>query len=275
MAADDYRAQHCWFPVHWLQLLRRERSVLAVAAALSSFVNVDGRAWPRRSAIAARAGVDRRTVTIAIGRLKDLGLIAVEKHPGRASVYSMVEHTQPSSRLGRRADTLRSDRVDTLLSGTPDIERNRERSQGTLQPAAAPKAKSGRAKTPDVNLDAYRVLDAVYPIVCEQHPDLGMSRDKWRKSNKGAALDFVAQGKSPDQIIETLRIAYGPQSKFYGGIVMLDKLAQHWAALLRSKTGAGADGRSMPTDRGAEFYAQVNSKVLHEVVPTSLERVAV
>jgi uncharacterized protein YdaU (DUF1376 family) len=94
---------------------------------------------------------------------------------------------------------------------------------------------SKKTTVSDEDLAAYLILDAVYPVVLERHPDLGMSRDKWRKSNKAAALDFGEQGKTPEQVVMVLERAYGEHSKFYGGIVMLDKLALHWAALVGKK----------------------------------------
>lgn len=80
---------------------------------------------------------------------------------------------------------------------------------------------------------AYRILDAAWPVVSRQH-DIAMSRDTWRKRNKAAAVDLAELGKMPADVVEMLRLAYEhPEGKrFYGGIVMLAKLAEHWPKLV-------------------------------------------
>lgn len=107
-----------------------------------------------------------------------------------------------------------------------------------IRPTAAEPGKSEKTQVPPADLEAYLILDAVYPVVVERHPDLGMSRDKWRKSNKAAALDLAAAGHSPDRVVEVLRLAYAHEFAGYHGIVMLDKLSQHWASLVATKRKA-------------------------------------
>jgi hypothetical protein len=118
-------ARHVWFPVEWLRLLRKERSTLAVAAAISSFVDRDGWAWPSRATIAKLAGVDTRTVTKAVARLRRLGLMTVEERSGKSSVYSMA--TEGNSDPGLpQPRTLGNSAPVTLVRGNPP-ERNSER----------------------------------------------------------------------------------------------------------------------------------------------------
>ncbi len=81
---------HAWFPGAWISILSNERAVLAVAAAISTLTNRDGRAWPRRSEIAKRAGIkDMRAVTKAITRIRALRLMDIEPRKGRSTVYVM------------------------------------------------------------------------------------------------------------------------------------------------------------------------------------------
>jgi DNA-binding transcriptional ArsR family regulator len=99
MANDDDDGRLARFPVRWIALLSQERRfVLAVAAALSSFADRDGVAWPKRLTIGELAGVHPRTVTKGIARLKELGLVHVELKRG-ASLYKMpsLAHSGPRS----------------------------------------------------------------------------------------------------------------------------------------------------------------------------------
>ena len=112
-------------------------------------------------------------------------------------------------------------------------------------------------KIPDPHqIAAYQLLDAVYPVVVEHH-EIALSRQAWRDRNKAAALDFVRQGKTSQQVLERLRAAYsGAGGGFYGGIVMLAKLAEHWAAIGRDDSG----GVSTSAQKSAIEYLERNGR---------------
>jgi hypothetical protein len=157
MANDENRGQHAWFPAEWLLQLRKERAVLAVAAAITTFMDRDGRAWPSRTAIAKRAGIDDpRAVTKAIARIKSLALIEVETRRGRSTVYSLpkpsVMITQGNDNPGlSRPSTLGSGDRGTLGNGYR-VERYQERNQRTLARSRAQGAqKKGTAENVGVS----------------------------------------------------------------------------------------------------------------------------
>ena len=92
-----------------------------------------------------------------------------------------------------------------------------------------------KVKDPPADLAAYLILDAVYPVVLEQHEDLAFSRKEWRDKNKRAAKALADQGKTPDQVVAALRAAYADKFEGYRQIVMLDKLREHWTKFTNPK----------------------------------------
>lgn len=110
------------------------------------------------------------------------------------------------------------------------------------EPQEQPKTRAPRQqKIPNPHeLAAHQLLDAAFAVVVEHH-ELALSRQAWRDRNKAAALDFVRQGKSAEQVCDMLRAAYsGAGAGFYAGIVMLGKLAEHWPAIARADDSGGA-----------------------------------
>lgn len=80
------------------------------------------------------------------------------------------------------------------------------------------------------DIAAYRILDAAWPVISAQH-DLAIKQKAWRQHNKRAAVELADAGKTPEDVVAMLEAAYGPGSRFYGGITTLAKLAEHWPKL--------------------------------------------
>lgn len=82
------------------------------------------------------------------------------------------------------------------------------------------------------DLDAYRILDAAWPVISGRH-DLAIKRADWRTHNKRAAKALAANDKTPEAVVAMLEIAYEhPEARrFYGGITTLAKLIEHWPKL--------------------------------------------
>lgn len=99
------------------------------------------------------------------------------------------------------------------------------------------------------DLKAYVLLDACWKVLVEHKPDLAMDRKTWRDRNKSAALALAAAGKSPAECADRLQLAYrGPRSEFYGGIVMLGKLQEHWTNILPTQSMAHVRENFKPMD---------------------------
>ncbi len=148
----------------------------------------------------------------------------------------------------------------------PSVE-NHAPSAADAAPAAAlfeaPPALNPRTprqqRLPDPHeLAAHQLLDAAFAVVTEHH-ELALSRKAWRDRNKTAALDFVRQGKTVEQVCDILRAAYsGAGGGFYTGIVMLGKLAEHWPAIARADDSGGA---SPAARAAAKSYMARNARV--------------
>lgn len=110
--------------------------------------------------------------------------------------------------------------------------------------------KTAKKTLHEADLKAYAVLDALWPVLFEYRPDIAMPRGDWRKRNKAAALSLVAAGKTPEECVRVLRLAYtGKKSAFYGNSIMLDKLQEHWAAIVAAGvSGAGPQREFKPKE---------------------------
>lgn len=92
-----------------------EPVVKYVALVIDTFSDRRGFGWPSYEAIAARAGVDRRTVIRAVGRLERAGLLLVVRSSGRRSNRYQ---TTPSNSVS--PDTVNSVSGVTVNSVSPD-----------------------------------------------------------------------------------------------------------------------------------------------------------
>jgi hypothetical protein len=208
MAHADDGDQHAWFPVSWLRLLRKERAVLAVAASISSFMDRDGRAWPSRSAIAQRAGIDDpRAVTKAIARIRALAVIEIEDRRGRSTIYSMPKPSVAAT-LGNGDPG--SSRPSTLGNGDPGTlgngyraERSKERNQRTYARGNRKKettAPARRADTAAVDVEQEPTVEFIAAIEA-----LGFNGEA--KERAGRILRRVAH--LGDLLLLWLREAHG------------------------------------------------------------------
>ena len=84
---------------------------------------------------------------------------------------------------------------------------------------------------------ARAILDAAWPVVHAQHPDLAMTSTGWRQRNKSAALELVGTGYSPEAVVGLLTTCYThPRlQRYYGAVVMLNKLIEHTARLVEAQ----------------------------------------
>jgi len=113
------------------------------------------------------------------------------------------------------------------------------------------RAKKARPDPKPEDLAAWAILEAAYPVV-KEHVELAMTQADWKKQNKAAALSLQKVGKKPEQVAAALRCAYtNPEaSRFYGNITRLEKLQEHWGALV-----AIAQGSKKPAvDSGIREY---------------------
>lgn len=85
---------------------------------------------------------------------------------------------------------------------------------------------------------ALAILEACWPLVEAEH-DLGFSKKEWLAQNDAAARSLVEVGKTAEEAAELLTVAYeDPDArKYYGRITRLDKLKEHWHALVSIAEG--------------------------------------
>ena len=90
----------------------------AVAGALASFMNKEGKCWPRRATLAKQAGLGRlKSVTKATHELEELGLLCIDRRRRASAVYSWADQdpavSAPSSPNQGRADSALSRKQET------------------------------------------------------------------------------------------------------------------------------------------------------------------
>ncbi len=274
-------------PTRWVRELRGRPTELAVLIALAAFADRDGRCWPSTTTIGEEAGVDTNRVGRIISALARRGYVMRELRAGKSSIYQLqfaaphlatgVDNTPPATIEGippAMVDGIPPATVDGYPPQSPAVGSLPGTLPGNLTNEATPSARVDarddatertedgnergvryrrqprQQKLPDPHqIAAYQLLDAVYPVVVEHH-EIALSRQAWRDRNKSAALDFVRQGKTSQQVLERLQAAYsGAGGGFYGGIVMLAKLAEHWGAIGRAApqpTAPKPDDDSLP-----------------------------
>ena len=200
------------------------------------------RAYARYPVAQLRAGLDQLLAAGFISRDAG-GTLIIERFKEKAAPLDVIR-----SRANRER-TANARHTDGVRSETePEAEAEADR---RIPSPSAPGKASEKAVVPPADLAAYLILDAVYPVVLEQHPDLAFSRNEWRTKNKRAAKALSEQGKTPAQVVGALNAAYGHKFAGYHEIVMLDKLREHWTKLSGSKRSASPTYKTLtPEDAG-------------------------
>jgi hypothetical protein len=74
----------------------------AVAAALVSYMDRTGRAWPSIASLMAGSGCSERTVRRSLRVLESVGVLVTERHHGRPSTYTATPATAMAGHPGHR-----------------------------------------------------------------------------------------------------------------------------------------------------------------------------
>lgn len=124
-----------------------------------------------------------------------------------------------------------SNATDYSLSNaeqTPEFQSPRSIKSPNGDGDGPPKQPALGVKEPS-DLGAWQILDAAWPVVSTHH-DLAIGRTDWRSHNKRAAKSLANSGKTPEQVVKMLTLAYThPEGRrWYGGITTLAKLIEHW-----------------------------------------------
>jgi len=151
--------------------------------------------------------------------------------------------------IGRETDS-RANKVSLFSNQSPD---------GDGADLAPVRPRRSRREPSVTDLAAYRILDATYPVVAEHVTEFRMTRKRWLTTNKAAALELVEQGTNAEEVVSALLVAYeNPRArKYYGNIVMLEKIVQHWAALRAIDDGPSADDELRERALRGEFLPVV------------------
>jgi hypothetical protein len=145
---------------------------------------------------------------------------------------------QKVRKLQKSSETLSEPQTSSeIVRESPPEEKRREEKRKSPTGDGDPPSQSSLGLERERNTSAYRLLDNAYAVVAE-HKDLAMSRQKWRSANKAAALDLLDVGKTGEQVVDMLSVAYlHPSAELYRGITMLAKLAEHWPRLTEIAAG--------------------------------------
>ena len=65
-------------------------TAIKVYLALARRADSLGRCWPSVETISRDSGLHRRAVQLAIGRLKNLGLLVIHNQPGKSTLYQLT-----------------------------------------------------------------------------------------------------------------------------------------------------------------------------------------
>jgi hypothetical protein len=128
-------------PYAWQRAVRDsdlDGTALKVLLVLSTYMNQQGRAFPSKDTLAAKARVSKRTVDEAINRGERAGLLVVRRSPGRApNLYVATRPGEDDPTLqppaGLVAGGAPTQQPATLQLGAANPARGR---RSTLQPAA-------------------------------------------------------------------------------------------------------------------------------------------
>jgi uncharacterized protein YdaU (DUF1376 family) len=171
---------------------------------------------------------------------------------GENAAKSTTEHIEQGTPYGRTSEdsSLRSSSpgadAPTAASGEGDGSAKEPEDRPLLDPPVTPQAKRKDPRlerTPD-DLLAYAVLEATWPLIAKQVPDLVDTPKRWRSKNKAGAL-ALARKMTPEQAAGMLTFAYqDPEaSQFYGALTRLDKLGDAIPRLVALKVQRDRGGR--------------------------------
>jgi len=122
------RAGFTKFP-NWLWTAGVSPEAMLTYVAIKSFAwNAKTTAFPSQATLAGLTGYCERSIRRFTGELEAAGLVSVERHPGRASVYSIVAPDGESAAVSDPGPTVRP--APDRESGTPDTE-SAEEEQGS------------------------------------------------------------------------------------------------------------------------------------------------
>ena len=207
--------------------------------------------------IAAYTGIPEKKQELALQELvareflsrSDRGGFVIEKWDEKAGEDSSLEARRKRQREYQQRKRLRTSTVDSTVDSTspstvestcrgenastvdPSTDRELEKELVPKGTGEAPDAvPAGNRKKPSVvDLAAYKIMDAALPVILA-HGEIGFTQKAWRQRNKAAAADLVELGRTPEDVVAMLEVAYA--SKFYNGITTLAKLQEHWPKLV-------------------------------------------
>ncbi|NNM92085.1 MAG: helix-turn-helix domain-containing protein [Candidatus Eremiobacteraeota bacterium] len=273
--SSPLREKWALIPMPWARELRSRPRDLVILLTIASFAHrVTRKAFPSVATIAEISGVRRDHVSRSLTALEKGGYLTRRIRSRQSSEYTLAvgypangTPTQgyPTQGYPTQGCLPRGSGIPALgdQASPARVAHNYldNHQTGTIKPTARVDAHGvgekptedgsesdgvgsrhpRQQKLPDPHqLAAHQLLDAAFAVVSEHH-DLALSRQAWRNRNKAAALDLVRQGKTSEQVCDMLRAAYsGAGGGFYGGIVMLAKLAEHWPAIARGGNLGGA-----------------------------------
>lgn len=130
-------------PFWWLEHPEVDADALAVLSALATFANRQGRCWPSQTTLAAKLKRSRAWVNKTLGRLADIGLIAVRdrwsENGGRlSSLYEL--QTTPEGAAATNSPVAAADApCQPQRHEQPDFKQNPDSpALGAQEPAIAP-----------------------------------------------------------------------------------------------------------------------------------------
>jgi hypothetical protein len=230
--------------------------------------------------IARYTGLQQKQQAEALDNLVRVGFLsynsadfmyAVERWDEKAgSESARMSHAERQRRYRDRkrdaSDIRDASRVETnVTQNVTDIDKDTDKDKDSVT-LRVPGLAAVPGKGPsERDLAAYAIIDALYPVVNAKH-DLRKTHKLWKTHNKNAALGLVDTGTTPEEAVAMLQVAYeNPRARqYYGGIVTIAKLAEHWAALVKMTrpqeltpeqiADAKMRGYFMPGGGGEEAY---------------------
>ena len=102
----------------WAKMSMASKAVYPV---IKSYCNSDnGSAFPSYDTLVEKAGISRKTVTVALKELVELGLLTEKKTKGRVTIYSLQETFDVQHPISGRAGTASFDYVPGLVQKAVD-----------------------------------------------------------------------------------------------------------------------------------------------------------